>query len=122
MVVASSIFNQRKGPYMAETKNTRSYVAGFLKRVKYNKEQRVMTFVVAKQSFVLPSDSSFGVTIQDAELCNWNVLVLFEGSEYKHPRVLGIITKPLWAQVDAASKGDSFETIKALLPEGRALN
>ena len=107
---------------MAETKNTRSYVSGFPKRVKYHKEQRVLTFIVAKQSFVLPSDSSFWMIIQVAKRHNSNVLILFEDTESKHPRVLGIITKPVWSQVHAASKGADFETVKALLPEGRSID
>ena len=105
---------------MAKKQKTPSHVSGFIKKLTPKNKQQMMTFVVAKQPFVLPAGSTFGTAVQAAENDGQNVLVLFENTESKHPRVLGVIAKPFWAQVDAASKGETFETVKALLPKGKA--
>ena len=105
---------------MAES-NKRSHVSGFVKNLRENLGQKVVTFRVAKRRFILPGKSTFATAIRVADLCEWNVLVLFEADEGAHPRITGIIERPLWSQVQAASEGKPFDDVKALCPEGRPL-
>ncbi len=107
---------------MVETKNTRSHVSGFVKRLKENKLHSVVTFQVARQKFILPASSTFGTTIRLSHTGERNVLVLFEITSKEHPRILGVIASPTWPQVRAASDGEDFFTVKAICPDGRRLN
>lgn len=107
---------------MAESKTTRSHVSGFVKRFREVKNQRTVSFVVRKQAFVLPGDSTFAMAIRIANLRKWNVLVLFETTDKKHPRITGIIELPEWKQVKAASDGVGYDEVCALRPSGKVLN
>lgn len=99
----------------AETNRpTCTHVSGFVKGFKDNKEHGVVTFRVVKQKFVLPRTSTFAVEITAAQESNWNVLVLFNEDGTVHPKITGVITKPLWSQHSAASNGEDYVAVKAL--------
>ena len=101
------------------TRVTRSHVSGFVKKFRYNRMHKTITFVIAKQSFVIPSRTTFGALIRVANISKQNVLVIFDDSGRTHPKVLGVIGAPLWSQVSAASQGLDFEAVKAIYPKDR---
>ncbi len=80
-----------------------------------------MTFRVVKQQFLLPEISTFTTAIRLAELAGWNVLVLFDDNGDLHPRITGVIIRPLWKQVSAASEGGTYDEVVALCSKGRPL-
>lgn len=107
---------------MAKRQHTnRSHVSGFVKKLKNNLGQKVVTFGVANEKFILPEKSTFTTAIRLADVCKWNVLILFDYNGSFHPRIMGVISHPLWSQVKAASDGAGYEAVKALCPEGRPL-
>lgn len=106
---------------MAESRKKRSHVSGFVKKLRENLGQKVVTFRVAGQRFIVPGTSTFATAIRMADICEWNVLVLFEEEGKVHPRITGIIHRPLWAQVSAASEGQPYDDVKAMCPDGRPL-
>lgn len=106
---------------MAKQQSTRGHVSGFVKNLKENHNQRVVTFRVANQRFVLPELSTFATAIRLASICGWNVLVFFENEGRAHPRVTGVIQRPLWAEVSAASKGWLYDEVNTICQGGRPL-
>ncbi len=108
---------------MAVTKKpTRSHVSGFIKRFKEHVAQEVISFAVLDEKFVLPWSSTFAMVVRLSDMRRWNVLVLFETTSKKHPRITGIIELPEWKQVKAASDGAGYDEVKALRPDGKVLN
>ncbi len=107
---------------MMTTGRNASCVSGFVKRLRDNSQQKVVKFVVARQVFMLPEISTFTMAVRIAHMQKWNVLILFEEIGKSHPRITGVIVQPLWSQRQAAAEGQSYDQVKALCPEGRALN
>lgn len=95
---------------------TLSHVSGFIKRFKNNLDQKVITFWVVHQKFILPEKSTFATAIRAAHVSQQNILILFDNSGGRYPRITGVISQPRWAQVRAASLGEDYETIKTLYP------
>ena len=93
---------------------TRTHVSGFVKGFHENCGHGVINFRVVEQKFVLPVISTFALEIIKARKNDWNVLVLFNDDGTFHPKVTGVIPRPKWRQHNAASNGESYETVKAL--------
>lgn len=93
---------------------THTHVSGFVKGWKDNKGHGVINFRVVKQKFVLPRASTFAVEITTAKESGWNVIVLFNEDGTVHPKITGVITKPLWRQRNAVTNGETYEVVKAL--------
>lgn len=118
----SQYHHETKGGTMTTSNHTnRGYASGFVKRLKNNLKQKVVTFGVANKKFILPEKSTFTTVIRVADVCKWNVLILFENNGNFYPRITGVISKPLWVQVKEASDGADYEAVKALCSEGRPL-
>lgn len=108
---------------MAVTKKpTRSHVSGFIKRFKEHKEQKVVSFAILDEKFVLPWSSTFAMAVRLSDMRRWNILVMFETTDKAHPRITGIIPQPEWAQRKAAIDGLGYDEVLALRPGGRVLN
>jgi hypothetical protein len=99
---------------MANNTSKRSHVCGFVKRLR-NTKGGTSFFAVSKQQFVLPEASTFFATISEARLRGQTVLVLYEESSRKHPRITGVIPHPVWRQIKAAEEGLSYDAIDLLV-------
>jgi hypothetical protein len=107
---------------MATRRVSSNHVSGFVKALTEDYKNKVLVFRVAKQKFVLQHNSSFATFVRVANLCQWNILILFRQPNKGPVKVIGIIERPLWQQVRAAADGQTYEEIKDLCPNGRPLN